>query len=96
MVALSAMQPDDRLAVRMQGERLALFSPQGVAVAQLSANAAHAWRDRLSWIREARVVCMVARQRADCKESEYQSRLCVDAWELPICELVVERPGPGA
>jgi ATP-dependent DNA helicase RecQ len=92
--ALNAMQPGDHLTIRSHGDRPTLLSPQGVAVAPLSANAAHAWRDRLSQIRQIRVVCMVTRQRADCKESEYQSLLRVDAWEVPLCELIVECAAP--
>jgi hypothetical protein len=32
---------------------------------------------------------MIVRKREDCREPEYQSRLRVDQWEIPLCELTV-------
>lgn len=87
--ALGAIQPGDSLGIRMNGERPVLVSPKGVAVAQLSASAAERWRNGLAGIQRVRVVCMVVRFRADCKESDYQARLRVEQWEVPICELSV-------
>jgi ATP-dependent DNA helicase RecQ len=87
--ALAAIQPGDPLTIRPNGERPVLVNPQGTVVAQLSSNAAARWRDNLSKIQQVRVICMVVRLRTDCKESEYQARLRVDRWEVPVCELVV-------
>jgi ATP-dependent DNA helicase RecQ len=87
--ALAAIQPGDELTIRANGTRPALLSPSGVVVAQLSAKATETWRADLSRIKQIRVVWTVVRLRADCKESQYQARLRVDTWEVPICELVV-------
>jgi ATP-dependent DNA helicase RecQ len=87
--ALAAIQSGDELAVRVNGARPVLLSPSGVVVAQLSAKAVDTWRTDLSRIKQIRVVCTVVRLRVDCKESQYQTRLRVDTWEVPICELVV-------
>jgi ATP-dependent DNA helicase RecQ len=87
--ALGAIQPGDHLTIRQNGGRPTLLSPQGTVVAQLSTSAAHTWRENLSKIQEIRVICMVARQRSDCKEGDYHIHLRVDAWEVPFCEVVV-------
>jgi len=87
--ALTAIQPGDKLSIRANGARPTLMSSGGVAIAQLSAAAANRWQPHLSQIEQIRVICMVVRQRSDCKEPEYQTRLRVDTWEVPICEIVV-------
>lgn len=86
--ALTAIQPGDRLTIRSNGDRPVLVGTRDSVVAQLSANAAETWGGDLSRIQQVRVVCMVVRQRTDCKEIEYQGRLRVDTWEVPVCELV--------
>jgi hypothetical protein len=60
-----------------------------MVVAQLSAGAAERWRDGLAGIQQVRLVCVVVRLRTDCKEIEYQGRLRIERWEVPICEVVV-------
>jgi ATP-dependent DNA helicase RecQ len=87
--ALRALQPGDPVSIRTDGQRPVLVGPSGTVVAQLSASAAGTWRDGLAAIRQVRVICMVVRLRTDCKESEYQSRLRVDRWEIPVCEMVL-------
>ena len=66
-----------------------LTSPGGVTVAQLSAKAMETWKNSYSNIQHIRVVGMLVRKREDCRESEYRSRLHVDQWEIPICELTL-------
>jgi len=87
--ALAALQPGDSLNLCANGERQLLVNPGGTVVAQFSADAAKRWRDRLSTIERARVVCMIARLRGDCRESEYSLQLRTDKWEIPVCELAV-------
>ena len=87
--ALAALQPGDSLNLCANGERPLLVNPRGTAVAQFSADAAKRWRDRLSTIERVRVVCMIARLRGDCRESEYSLQLRTDKWEIPVCELAV-------
>ena len=87
--ALAAIQPGDRLSIRLDGPHPVIVSPQDVIVAQLSARGAENWRDCLSAIEQVRVVGMVVRLRTDNQECQYQSRLRVDQWEIPICEFVV-------
>jgi len=86
---LASLQPGSRLTIRQYGTRPALVTPEGVTVAQLSSKAGETWSERLSTIRDVRVVCMIVRQRTDCKDAEYQSRLRVDQWEIPICEMTI-------
>jgi ATP-dependent DNA helicase RecQ len=92
--ALSALQPGDHLRIRANGERPVLVTPTGAVVAQLSANAADRWRDRLAAIEQVRVVCLIVRRRSDCKEADYAERLRADRWEIPVCELVVSAVCP--
>jgi ATP-dependent DNA helicase RecQ len=87
--ALAALHPGDSLTLRLIRDRPLLVSPQGVTVAQFSAGGAERWRDRLSEIEQVRVVCVIGRKRSDCREAEYNARLHVDHWEIPICELVI-------
>jgi len=87
--ALAALQPGSRLKIRQYGTRPTLVAPGGVNVAQLSAKASETWSDKISRISEVRVICMIVRQKSDCKEMEYQSRLRVDQWEIPVCEITI-------
>ncbi len=87
--ALAAVQPGDRLAMQWHDARPVLVNGAGVAVAQLSAKAAETWKDRQAEIKQVNVIGMLVRTREDCRESEYQSRLRVDQWEIPLCELAL-------
>ncbi len=86
--ALAALNPGDRLSPAGQGDRVMLLDSTGVAVAQLSAQAAGFWSQRLAAIDEIRVLGMVIRRRADNVGAGFESLLRVDRWEVPICEVV--------
>jgi ATP-dependent DNA helicase RecQ len=60
---------------------------EGIAVAQLSAQAADGWRDRLDQIVEARVLALVRRRRDD-GEPEHRDGLVLDRWDVPLLEVV--------
>jgi ATP-dependent DNA helicase RecQ len=94
--ALRVLQPGDALGIRTNGERLVLVDPRGTAVAQLSAAAVGKWRENLSRVCAVRVVCVLVRQRFDCKEEGYRSQLRVDQWEIPVCEFVLRAEERGS
>ena len=91
--SLAALKPGDCLGLRPSNIRPELVDSQGVVVAQLSALAGDKWGENLSRIQQVRVVCLVGRQRTDNTDSEFQNRLRVDAWEVPVCELVINANG---
>ncbi len=86
--ALAALKPGDRLEPIAQGARVTLLDSKGVAVAQLSKNAAAAWAPRLPTIEEVRVLGLVLRRRTDNPDPDYDHLLRADAWEVPFCEVV--------
>jgi len=87
--ALTSLQPGSKLTIRQNGRHPTLVTPERVNVAQLSSKASETWGEKISKIQDIRVVCMIVRQRSDCKEAEYQSRLRVDQWEIPVCEITI-------
>lgn len=87
--SLAALKPGDCLSLRPGNSRPELIDARGGVVAQLSAQAGEKWGENLSRIQQVRVICLVARQRSDNPNNEYQNRLRADAWEVPICELTV-------
>ncbi len=87
--ALAAVQPGDRLAMQWHDVRPVLVNGAGIMVAQLSAKAAETWKGRQAEIKQVNVIGLLARTREDCRESEYQARLRVDQWEIPLCELAL-------
>ena len=91
--ALGVRQPGDSLCLGANAERPVLADTKGTVVAQFSVGAAERWRDRLSIVDRVRVVCMITRQRTDCRESDYNARLRVDRWEIPVCELGIPLDG---
>ena len=65
----------------------------GGCVARLSEEGAGKWSQRLNRIREVRVVALLQRDRDDPAQ-DFQNRIKVDQWALPVLE-VVYAPGKG-
>ena len=86
--ALKKIKAGDSLHIEEKHKNLELIDSDGIAIARLSKKAQAEWRDKLSTIRDVRVVALVRRYRDDIAEKEYQARCVGDAWEVPIVEVV--------
>lgn len=91
--ALTKLQTGELLGFQARGNRLFLTDSDGLTVACLSAQGAETWRTRISQIEWIKVVCMVTRLKSDSKDEQFQQRLCMDVWELPICEIATRAAG---
>jgi hypothetical protein len=71
---------------------LELRDSSGTPVARLSKRAQGEWSSRLSAIREVRFLAAIQRTTDQEADSARRERLQVQAWEIPIAEIVFEQP----
>jgi ATP-dependent DNA helicase RecQ len=91
--ALATLQPDDKVQLRHLGETgVGVFSKSGICVARLSRKAEAEWSVRLEGIREVRVLAMVCRDAAQDLDLSRRVKYKAPEWEVPILEVVFERP----
>jgi ATP-dependent DNA helicase RecQ len=87
--ALSALRPGDNLTMRsLRANGLGLFNNSEVCVARLSRKAEAEWANRLSTVREIRVLAIVCRNAEQDTEEARRERYQVPEWEIPIVEVV--------
>lgn len=84
---LAALQPGDRLALRVSGGHLVLLDAEGFPVARLAKQAAQTWRPRLARVEGLRLVALVRRLKTDSTET-FRDRVLSERWEVPLGELV--------
>lgn len=87
--ALSDLGPGAKLHLRATNQGLALQDQNGVRVAMLSRRASEHWAKDFGAVREARVLAMVNRTRAE-ETGGGAAKGAVEEWEVPIVELVWE------
>ncbi|MBU3949602.1 MAG: RecQ family ATP-dependent DNA helicase [Proteobacteria bacterium] len=76
----------EKLHLKEASGNLRLFSFDGVAVAQLSKDAAKDWRDKVHTIEKITVLGLVTRKAADV-QPEYKANVRCSQWEIPIVEI---------
>jgi ATP-dependent DNA helicase RecQ len=59
----------------------------GHCVGKLSSSSSGRWQERLSQVREVRVVAMIERDRLDPKEP-FRDRIQAEHWEVPVVEVI--------
>ncbi len=87
---LAGLECGTVLRMQRRDHRVLFVASQGCAVAQLSSSAAKEWADRLDAIEEVRIVCILVRKASDCQAPDYQAKLKVETWEIPICEVTFD------
>lgn len=89
--ALAGLQPGSVLEFQERSEgHLALVTPEGLAVARLSARGEAEWRPRLAAIRRVRVLAMIRRHLDQTLEPVFRERARVEQWEIPFVEIVCQ------
>jgi ATP-dependent DNA helicase RecQ len=92
--ALARLQPGDPLHLRPADRNgLGLYDSGKTCVARLSRWGSEAWASRLRSVREVRVLALVQRRADQGEDPNYADRYHVDAWEIPVVEIVVETGG---
>lgn len=91
--ALSALRHGSRLEPRVRNGHVILTDGAAVPVARLSRAAAEAWRDRLDRISSIRVAAVIRRFRDD-EDAAYRGTCRVDAWDIPLVEIHLDRAAP--
>jgi ATP-dependent DNA helicase RecQ len=88
--ALANLRTGDRLQMGREGGGLGLFDPQGLCVSRLSQKAESHWSDRLSTVREVRILALVHRTADQDDDASRRERCQATAWEVPIVEVTFE------
>jgi ATP-dependent DNA helicase RecQ len=92
--ALACLEPGDRLTLDKDGSGIGLFDLNGTKLTRLSRKAAADWESRPGKVREVRMVAMIRWRAAQDEDAARRQRYCVDAWEVPVIEVVSEaQPG---
>lgn len=81
--AIAALSPDDRLRVRMNGQRWELLSDDGMVVGRLAAT----FEPPVGRCESAKVLAVTTWNR-EISDSKYQDSIECDAWEVVVPELV--------
>ena len=84
--ALAEMRTGSPVRLVARGNKVAIVGSNDVAVALLSMPVEVEWRALLGQVVDAHVMAIVEKRR-DQAEPEYQAKLVVDSWELPIIEV---------
>jgi len=87
--ALSGLEAGDKVTMRStHGTDLSLFDDSDVCIARLSRRGESEWRERLSSIREIRILAMVRRNAEQDPDLTRRDQYKVSEWEVPIVEIV--------
>lgn len=89
--ALGRLSPGDTLEMRsLEGNGIGLFEKAGVCVARLSRKGDADWCHRVGSVREVRILAMVSRTAAQDADQARREHYQVEAWEIPVVEIVCE------
>ncbi len=89
--ALAALRVEQKLTMQSNlVNGIGLFDDSNVCVARLSRKAEAEWGDRISAIREIRVLAMVRRTADQDTDESRRERYQVSEWEIPLVEFVFE------
>ncbi|MCG8471765.1 MAG: RecQ family ATP-dependent DNA helicase [Desulfobacterales bacterium] len=86
---IKTIHPGDRLTLSEFKGTLGLWKNRHL-VCRLSNEAAQKWRHRLGQIHSITVTAMVTRYQKDVKEGGFNEKICCEAWEIPVCEIVTK------
>jgi ATP-dependent DNA helicase RecQ len=84
---LSCLETGQRVVFHLNETGIEIHNTEGFCVAKLSKEGVLKWSKRLDRICELRVIALLKRDRDDPKD-EFQDRIKVDQWELPVLEAV--------
>ncbi len=84
---LSCLEAGHNVVFHPNNQAIEIHNNDGCCVAKLSKEGANKWSNRLDRICELRVIALLRRDRDD-PENNFQDRIKVDHWELPILEAV--------
>ncbi len=84
---LACLEAGHSVAFHPNDKAIEIHNNDGCCVAKLSKEGANKWSKRLDQICELRVVALLRRDRDDPQE-DFQNRIKVDQWELPVLEAV--------
>ncbi len=87
---LASLHPMDRVCILEKKDHITIETPEGKTVARLSVRGRAKWRNRTSTIVSARVLGMVIRRKTDGEGFGGRDQK-VDAWEIPIVEILHAR-----
>ena len=95
-LSLARLQAGDPVRLqRNKAGQVVVLDRERVQVARLSKSTVFDWPEsRLQQVREVRVLGMVSRKLDDCAP-QYQDRMAVSHWELPILEVLHKGPSHG-
>jgi ATP-dependent DNA helicase RecQ len=88
--ALAKLQPGDGLTMQQDQRGIGLLDANRVCVARLSRKAEMFWKDRLSAVRDLRVLALVHRTAEQEDNQERAARARVGAWEIPVVEVMFQ------
>jgi ATP-dependent DNA helicase RecQ len=89
--ALAQLQPGHTLQATMVQDRIALCNQAGVTVARFSESGCRKWASQLSRIIGIHVLTNHVRYRTDVQDPAYAARIVTPRWEIPLCEIRVEK-----
>lgn len=84
---LACLEAGKNVVFQRNNSGIEIRDANGCCVGKLSNEGANKWSKRLNQICELRVVALLKRDRDDPAE-DYQNRIKVDQWELPVLEAV--------
>lgn len=85
------MNAGDKLTMQtLSGAHVGLFDSSGLCVARLSHKAEKEWNERLSSVREIRVLAMIQRSADQDTDEKRREQCAVQEWEFPVVEMVFE------
>ncbi len=84
---LACLEAGKNIVFHRNNSGIEIHDADGCCVGKLSQDGASKWSQRLGQISELRVVALLKRDRDDPAE-EFQDRIKVDEWELPVLEAV--------
>jgi len=84
---LACLEAGKKVVFQRNNSGIEIRDANGCCVGKLSNEGANKWSKRLNQICELRVVALLKRDRDDPAE-DYQNRIKVDQWELPVLEAV--------
>jgi ATP-dependent DNA helicase RecQ len=87
-LVLRDLNAGDVVNIAERHHHVELVNKGGVSLARLSRKAQSEWSDKLSTIKEVRVIAMVRRYREDVVDTNFQENCFGASWEFPIVELI--------
>jgi len=85
--ALSQLNVDDHLSIKIKNEQIELENEAGVSVARLSKVAQEKWSKQLNNILQARVVAVATRYKDSISDEVFRQNCIGEMWEVPIVEI---------